>query len=33
MSQILILFLGVFGFLVVLTLVLDALLYEDEQQS
>ena len=32
MSQILVLFMGVFGFLVILTLVLDALLYQDEQQ-
>ena len=32
MSQILILFLGIFGFLVVVTIILDALLYQDEQQ-
>ncbi len=32
MSQILILFIGIFGFLVIVTLVLDALLYEDEQK-
>lgn len=32
MTQILILFLGIFGFLVVITLVLDALLYQDEQK-
>ena len=32
MLQILMVFLGVFGFLVVLTIVLDALLYQDEQQ-
>ena len=32
MLQILMLFLGIFGFLVVVTLVLDALLYQDEQQ-
>ena len=32
MSQILILFLAIFGFLVTIALILDALLYQDEQQ-